>query len=246
MGREVLVAYLTVLILGQYGFANESSFAEELSFYLVRPRNAPFFGFLGIFQPWSQQGLAELVVDGVLSFFAGSYVASKYWTLARQPPANPADTLAAGSVMTFVPDFVVFIVTFLVALLFAARYGLSNNKNHNHDDDDGALCGWCCGAACLWSMWMLMLAGFVAILPLVGVIEVLATVIMTIRHKRRVKKGRIDGVWEIWERKRSSWEAPLTTSRSGFRIFYCFAVLGELHHQHRELDLLCQLPEAGR
>ncbi|OIW26015.1 hypothetical protein CONLIGDRAFT_684552 [Coniochaeta ligniaria NRRL 30616] len=237
VGREVLVAYLTVLILGQFGFTTSSSFAEELSFYLVRPRNAPFLGLLGIFEPWSQQGVAELTVDGVLSFFAGSYVASRYWALSRGAPANPAApyspqlyTLAAGSVMTFVPDFVLFIVTFLVSLGIAARNmgdDYSNNRNNRRkDDDDGACCGLCCGAAIIWSVWMAMLAAFIAVLPVVGVVEIVATIVMTIRHKRRVKKGRIDGAWELWQRKRSTWEAPLTTDRRGFRVFYYFLVLG--------------------
>ncbi|KAB5567018.1 hypothetical protein GE09DRAFT_1219265 [Coniochaeta sp. 2T2.1] len=238
VGREVLVAYLTVLILSQYDLATSSTFLEELSFYLVRPRNAPFFGLLGIFEPWSQQGLAELTVDGVLSFFAGSYVASKYWKLAREAPANPAapyrpqlKTLAAGSVMTFVPDFVLFIGAFLVALGIAAVHlddgqGDGGRRKRKKEDDDGACCAMCCGAACIWSAWMAVLAAFIAILPLVGVIEIIATVVMTIRHKRRVKKGRIDGAWEMWERKRSSWEAPLTTERRGFRTFYYFLVLG--------------------
>ncbi|KAB5584791.1 hypothetical protein GE09DRAFT_4391 [Coniochaeta sp. 2T2.1] len=239
VGREVLVAYLTVLILSQYDLATSSTFLEELSFYLVRPRNAPFFGLLGIFEPWSQQGLAELTVDGVLSFFAGSYVASKYWKLAREAPANPAapyrpqlKTLAAGSVMTFVPDFVLFIGAFLVALGIAAVHlndGQGDDgrrKRRKEGEDDGACCAMCSGAACIWSAWMAVLAAFIAILPLVGVAEIVATVVMTIRHKRRAKKGRIDGAWETWERKRSSWEAPLTTERRGFRTFYYFLVLG--------------------
>lgn len=235
VGREVLVAYLTVLVLGRFGLATESGFAEELSFYLVRPRNAPFFGFLGIFEPWSQQGLAELTVDGVLSFFAGSAVASRYWSLSRHRPANPAApydpqlyTLAAGSVMTFVPDFVLFIVTFLVSLGLAARSMGEEQQNNSRrrDDDDGACCGLCCGAAIIWAVWMAMLAAFIAVLPIVGVVEIIATIVMTIRHKRRVKKGRIDGAWELWQRKRSTWEAPLTTERTGFRVFYYFLVLG--------------------
>lgn len=235
VGREVLVAYLTVLVLSHYGLTTQSSLAEELSFYLVRPRVAPFLGLLGVFEPWSQQGLAELTVDGVLSFFAGGYVASRYWALARERPANPAapygelHTLAAGSVMTFVPDFVLFIVTFLVALGLAAMHvddGQGRDRKRRKEDDDGACCGLCCGAAIIWSAWMAVLAAFIAILPLVGVVEIIATIVMTIRHKRRVKKGRIDGAWELWERKRSSWEAPLTTDRPRFRMFYYLLVLG--------------------
>jgi hypothetical protein len=36
---------------------------------------------------------------------------------------------------------------------------------------------------------------------------------VTVYGKRRLKKGRIDGAWELRDRKRSSWEACLTTDR---------------------------------
>jgi hypothetical protein len=127
IGREVLVAYITVLVLAQSGIFATSSFNEEISFYVVRPRPAPFLGFLGLFEPWSQKGLAELVVDGMLSFVAGTNVAAMYWGLVNHAPDNPAapvsdlKTLAVGAIMMCIPAFAVLVITLLVSMGMASR-----------------------------------------------------------------------------------------------------------------------------
>jgi len=96
IGRELLSSFLTVIVLDQAGIYTDkiSSFNEEISFYVVRPRPAPFLGLMGLFKPWSQKGLAELVVDGMLSFVAGTNVGIRYWGLVNHAPANPAAPVA--------------------------------------------------------------------------------------------------------------------------------------------------------
>jgi len=53
IGREVLVAYLSVLVLAKSGFFGTSSFNEEISFYVVRPQPAPFLGLRPSSASWS-------------------------------------------------------------------------------------------------------------------------------------------------------------------------------------------------
>src|SRR5579871_4120138 len=56
IGREVLVSFLTVLVLKKSGayVDKNNSFNDEISFYVVRPRSAPFVGLMGLFTPWSK------------------------------------------------------------------------------------------------------------------------------------------------------------------------------------------------
>jgi hypothetical protein len=72
IGKEVLTSFLSVVILSKYGVFSRPTLLDEFAFYAIRPRHAPVTGTLGIFQRWSEQGLADLVVDGMLSCVAST------------------------------------------------------------------------------------------------------------------------------------------------------------------------------
>jgi hypothetical protein len=225
IGIEVLVAYISVLVLAKSGFSGTSSFGDEISFYVVRPRPAPFLGLLGLFEPWSQKGLAVLIVDGMLSFVAGTNVAIKYWGLVS-PPANPAapapelKMLAVGAIMTCTPAFAVLLITFLVSMAMAPADG---------EEDCG--CSLIAGL-CIWSLWLLAIALFICILPLVAIVEMVAGVVVTIRRKLKKRKNKAAGNDDAKDSgsradvvQRSRWEEPLTTTSGKFRVLYALFVL---------------------
>jgi hypothetical protein len=233
IGGEVLVAYLSVLVLAKSGFFGTSSFGDEISFYVVRPRPAPFIGLLGLFKPWSKKGLAMLIVDGMLSYVAGTSVAIKYWSLLNNPPANPAapaaqlKTLAVGAIMTCIPAFAVLVITFLVSMAMASEND-DRGRRGNKDGSGGSLIA----GLCIWSLWLLAIALFICILPLVAIVEMVAAVVMTIRRKWKKRKNKAAGnddaedsdTWADVVR-RSRWEEPLTTTSGKFRVLYALFVL---------------------
>jgi hypothetical protein len=194
IGSDVLTAYLTVLVLAQSGIFAASSFTKEISFYAVRPRPAPFLGLLGLFEPWSQQGLAALVADGMLSFLAGTNVAAKYWGLIDRAPDNPAapvsdlKTLAVGAIMTCIPTFAVLVITFLVSMGMTA--GDNGGKARREKDDGFAKL---IAGLCVWSLWLAAIAAFICILPLVAVVEMVAATVVTIRNKLKKRKNEANG-----------------------------------------------------
>jgi hypothetical protein len=232
IGSEVLVAYISVLVLAKSAFFGTSSFNEEISFYVVRPRPAPFLGLLGLFEPWSQKGLAVLIVDGMLSFVAGTNVAINYWGLVN-PPANPAapasqlKTLAVGAIMTCIPAFAVLLITFLVSMGMASEND-EKSRRRNKDDSGGCFIA----GLCIWSRWLLGIALFICILPLVAIVEMVATVVVTIRRKWKKRKNEAAGNDDAEDSDtwadvvgRSRWEEPLTTTNGKFRVLYALFVL---------------------
>jgi len=233
IGSEVLSAYVTVLVLAQSGTFATSSFTEEISFYAVRPRPAPFLGLLGLFAPWSQKGLAELVVDGMLSFVAGTNVAVMYWGLVNHAPDNPAapvsdlKTLAVGAIMTCIPAFAVLVITFLVSMGMTSE---NNKKKGRRDKDDGFAS--LMAGLCLWSLWLAAMAAFICILPLVALVEMVAATVVTIRSKLKKRKNEANGNGDdedldSWPDvvRRSRWEEPLTMTSGKFRVLYALFVL---------------------
>jgi hypothetical protein len=235
IGREVLSAYITVLVLAQSGIFAASSFNEEISFYVVRPRPAPFLGLLGLFEPWSQQGLAELVVDGMLSFVAGTNVAALYWGLVNHAPDNPAapvsdlKTLAVGAIMTCIPAFAVLVITFLVSMGMVSENKKTKGRRDKDDDGIASLIA----GLCIWSLWLAAIAAFICILPLVALVEMVAAAVVAIRRKRKKRKNEADGNGDggddgdSWPDivRRSRWEEPLTTTSAKFRVLYALFVL---------------------
>jgi hypothetical protein len=232
IGREVLVAFITVLILGQTGFYGNQgdSFNEEISFYVIRPRPAPFLGLMGLYEPWSQKGLSELVVDGMLSFVAGTNVGMRYFGLVSHAPANPAapagdlKNLAVGAIMTSIPAFAVLAITFLWSMGMASNANDDNDQRRNKKDDG---CGPFIAGLCIWTLQLCLIALFICILPLVALVEMVAQAIITIRRKRREKRGEVAPMDEEneWTRQKSRWEEPLTTTKSWFRMLYAVFLL---------------------
>lgn len=234
IGKEVLTAYLSVLVLTNAGYVGTSTFHEEISFYLVRPRSAPFLGLLGLFEPWSQPGLAVLIVDGMLSFVAGTNVAFNYWALVNHPPSNPAapaselKTLAVGAIMTCIPAFAVLVITFLVSMGMASDNDDKGRRKNKDDSSASFIAG-----LCIWSLWLLAIALFICILPLVAIVEMIAAVVLTIRRKLKKRKIKAAGNdddaedLDMWEKamRRSRWMEPLTTESGKFRVLYAVFIL---------------------
>lgn len=217
------------LVLAQSGIFAASSFTEEISFYAVSPRPAPFLGLLGLFEPWSQKGLAELVADGMLSFLAGTNVAVRYWGLINYAPGNPAapvsdlKTLVVGAIMTCIPAFAVLVITFLVSMGMTA----GNNKKDKDDGFANLIAG-----LCFWSLWLAAIAAFICILPLVALVEMVAATVVTIRSNLKKRKNEANGNGDDGDSdllpdvlRRSRWEKPLTTTSGRFRVLYELFVL---------------------
>jgi hypothetical protein len=201
-----------------------------MSFYVIRPRPAPFLGLLGLYEPWSQKGLSELVVDGMLSFVAGTNVGKRYYGLVNHAPANPAapvgdlKNLAVGAIMTSIPTFVVLALTLLWSIGMAADSDDDSRSNKKKDDSG---CGTLIVGLCIWTLQLCLIGLFICILPLVALVEMIAQAIITIRRKRREKRGEVAPMEEEneWMRTRSRWEEPLTTTKSWFRALYMVFLL---------------------
>jgi hypothetical protein len=148
----------------------------------------------------------------------------------NHPPANPAapaselKILAIGAIMTCIPAFAVLVITFLVSM----NAGLENDKDRRKKDNRGSFIV----GLIVWSGWLLAIALFICILPLVAIIEVVAAAVMTIRRKSKKRKNKAagkgntedPGTWANAVRK-SSWEEPLTTTSGNFRVIYALFVL---------------------
>ncbi|KUJ09810.1 uncharacterized protein LY89DRAFT_740878 [Mollisia scopiformis] len=124
VGRELLRCYLAAVYMRK---DNSNLLAPTFfrSFVLnaVLPRFAPFTGLFGLRQPWTQAGFADLFVDGVFSFVAGSFVGfGSYGDVPNQNPPNPATPQHAlkimeiGALMTVAPTYLFFVFLFLFSL----------------------------------------------------------------------------------------------------------------------------------
>lgn len=231
IGREILVAYITVLLLGQMKALGKDNteFNAEISFYAVRPRPAPFLGILGLFEPWSQKGLSELIVDGFFSFVTGMNVAKNYWGLVNHPPPNPAapvgelKTLAVGAIMTCIPALVVLILTFLYSLGMAAGKESEDSDGKKKNREGSGLVGGCC----IWAFNLCLVLVFIILIPLIALFEMIASAVLRIRRSRAEKRGDVAPQEEEleWMRTRSRWEEPLTTTKTWFRGLYMLFLL---------------------
>jgi hypothetical protein len=212
VGTEVLVAYLTVLILQQSGVAAVTSkklaFWDAIFIFVIRPRVAPFTGVLGFFKGFSETGLADVFADNLLSWVAGSKILLNYWKFYSQAPANPAapahalKILATGAIMSSTPALLSFLFLVVLAL------GLSKGDNR------GTLSFFLVFSDAVISIFI-----FIGFLPVLALIEMCAMVFFAIRHKVRGDK-----VYS--KRKPSRWEKPLTTSLPYFRgVIYPAMVL---------------------
>ncbi|KUJ07808.1 uncharacterized protein LY89DRAFT_691505 [Mollisia scopiformis] len=211
LGTDVLVAYLTVLILRNAGLTSvvstRAALVDSIFLIAVRPRVAPLTGFLGFWKGFSETGFADLVADAMLSWVAGTKIFHSYWKYINTPPSNPAAPaydmriLGIGALMSCAPAFIT-----LMFLFFTAASWTKNNKFSE--------------MMAIYFMLLLAFVAFFCLLPFIAIIEVLSMLIMAIRRKRGHSSN---------PSKRSCWEIPLTISWWGFRdVFYPIILLMSL------------------
>jgi hypothetical protein len=165
IGKEILTSYLTIIVLEKAGLAGTYStqlgFLQLLAFYIIRPRVAPFTGLLGFFQGFSQTGLADLFADGILSFVAGTSILVPFWFLflPQSNPAAPAQALkivATGTLLSAAPAYLFFFAILLLSLFL----GLMGNN--------------LLLSILLFLIVPLLIAVFLVLLPILGVMELVA------------------------------------------------------------------------
>jgi hypothetical protein len=221
VGREILTAFFVSLALSKNSYLGETKMTELLLLYLVRPRAAPFTGLLGLFQPWSQQGFADLVADHFLSFFAGIFIVSRYtgfagWVPDTDNPAAPLGDLtrlSIGGIVAAFPTLGFIFILALVGFCLGCCMGASDDK----DDGGGALCGGVCGSMLLSVGWLLGLVVMIFVLPFIVLIEIVGAVIWMVRRK----SGKPEYTKEYRLQFRPSrWIEPLSTTSRGFVVVY--------------------------
>jgi hypothetical protein len=209
VGRELLNAYLTVLVLQKFGQVGTVSAAyfwfDAFLFFTIRPRIAPILGFLGFWKGFSQAGLADVFADWMISWTAGTFVLARYWSLVDNSPANPAapvealKILAIGALMSCIPAFAFLFIALLIGLLVSGTIWI--------------------GLIAI-VMAVAMIIGLYMFLPILGAIELLTMGIIWLTSKIKKRPKRTE---------KSFWEQPLgaITNAFGksFRIIYGAMVL---------------------
>lgn len=111
---ELLTSYITSLLINRSSGASTAHWFQEFIFFILRPRAAPFIGTFGLFEGWYKKGLDVLVVDLIISCFAGLYFGQKYFwspfpSFAHDPaaPAGQLNILRAGAILGFIPGILV-------------------------------------------------------------------------------------------------------------------------------------------
>jgi hypothetical protein len=208
LGRSLLTSYLSSLAIKQGARFLDPGFLEAVALFLVRPRAAPFIGILGLFQPWSKHGIAYLVVDGILSYLAGTFVGVHYMVLIISPSPNPAappprdlKILSIGAIMTFAPYMAVLaiiLLTFVIQAL-ATNSFLAFFVTLMHQLLKGAV--------------------FLSALPLIALWEISAAIANKFWYSKRQRRRG----FTQW--KTPKWLEPLSTDNPRFRIIYYFLIL---------------------
>jgi hypothetical protein len=213
VGTEVLVAYLTVLILQQTQAAGFDSmkvaFWDAIFIFVIRPRVAPLTGVLGFFKGWSEIGLADVFADNLLSWVAGFKILLQYWKFYSTPPANPAapaselKVLAVGAIMSSGPAVLTLMFFFAACV---------TRVSHKKSIWEGVV---------MFFGTIVGVAVFLAFLPILAIIELCAMAFYAIRHKFRHEPVLGSGKREL------QWlEKPLTTKNPIFRgIIYPLIVV---------------------
>src|SRR6202034_4802276 len=86
------------------------------------------------------------------------------------------------------PAFAVLLITFLVSMGLASEND-EKGRRRNKDDSGGSLIA----GLCIWSLWLLGIALFICILPLLAIVEMVAAVVLTIRRKWKMRKNKAAG-----------------------------------------------------
>jgi hypothetical protein len=172
VGRDALTAYLTVLVLHKSHaagiFSTTDAFWHSILLYAICPRTAPITGLLGLFHGFSEIGLADVFVDGMLSWVAGTALLTRYWYIFIIPPSNPAAPLAAlrilgyGAVLSSTPAFLFLALVLLLSLFIGS----------------GPL-----GGIFVFLGFLGIITLFVCFLPILGVVEMIAMVVSKIRSR---------------------------------------------------------------
>lgn len=215
IGKHILASYLTILILKKgelIGTAStQLSFLQVLSFYIIRPRGAPFTGLLGFLRGWSETGLGDVFADCALSVVAGTTVLVPFWFLFASPtdPAAPAQALkivAVGAVLSSAPAWLFFIAVLILSTCL------------------GLMGGGPIGSFLLFLLVPFLIALFLALLPIFALMEIIAMAWRKVRGlfgRKRDEKSDRRSCWDFWE-------APLTFSSPSFRVVYALMVLSSI------------------
>jgi hypothetical protein len=221
LGKEVLTAYLTTLLVQQSATYTSSSFLENLTLYIIRPRAAPFIGLLGLFVPWAQQGLADLFIDGLLAYLAGTYVMIRFTSFPfppflLPPPANPAApvaevrTMGIGAIMTTAPAYIVGCITILISIWMTCH-----RKGEKFRFDILVV------GALYYFVWALALVVLVILIPVFALVEMTGAIMSTIHRKKKVETNLQNDP----RARKSRWLEPLSIDRRSFRLIYRLSVL---------------------
>lgn len=174
IGKSVLTSYLTVLINHKSHVTGilsvTEAFWQAILLYTIRPRVAPFTGLLGFWHGFSEDGLADLFADGMLSWVAGTSLLLRYWYIFLDPPLNPAAPLAAlkilglGAILSSLPAFGFLVLVLLLS--FSMGGGLL-------------------GGFFVFIGFLCIIALCLCLLPVIAVIEMIAKTKSWIRSLRK-------------------------------------------------------------
>lgn len=182
IGIEVLTAYLTTLIIRKQSEVM-LPLLQEFSFYIIKPRPAPFIGIFGLFEPWNKVGLENLVVDGIISYLAGTLIGVNYMMALIQPenPQNPAAPkhqlyiLMVGAIMTFAPALLVHVIIYLISAWEADKEARRRGERNDKYSGLGAMIG-----------KLFVIVVFFALLPFIAIWELT----VMIRNMKRFRGDR--------------------------------------------------------
>ena len=183
IGKVLLTSYLTVLINHKSHVTGilsvTEAFWQAILLYTIRPRVAPFTGLRGFWHGFSEDGLADLFADGMLSWVAGTSLLRRYWYIFFHLPSNPAAPLAAlrilglGAILSSLPAFGFLALVLIVSFLKGGIYG----------------------GFPVFFFILAIITLFLCFLPILAVIEITAKIISRIRSLRK-KTPRIPSKWE--------------------------------------------------
>jgi hypothetical protein len=210
LGGELLAIILSVIVMQKSGVGVFVESRRHLEWFLflifaIRPRVAPFTGLLGFFQGWANVGLANIVIDGILSVIAGLYWTTHFFHYAWSGDFHPAapntslKLLGIGSIMSAAPPFLWW--------LAAVLYGMKQLQS-------GPVTGLVVAIAIMIRVLLVVL-----ILPFLAVLEVLVAI--RVAFKRLGSKNKGPSVAP--QRFHSVWQ-PLRVEASLFRQSYALLV----------------------